>query len=58
MTGIYVLVALAGTGAQPWESFAGQERGLAVILRNITGAIWPSPCSPAPWSRSSASRWW
>ena len=42
VTGIYVLVALAGAGAQPWESFAGQDAGLAVILRNITGASWPS----------------
>lgn len=42
VTGIYVLVALAGTGAQPWGSFAGQDAGLAVILRNITGATWPS----------------
>jgi APA family basic amino acid/polyamine antiporter len=42
VTGLYVLVALAGIGAQPWTAFEGQEAGLAVILRNITGANWPS----------------
>ena len=42
VTGLYVLVALAGIGAQPWTAFAGQEAGLAVILRNLTGANWGS----------------
>ena len=42
VTSLYVLVALAGIGAQPWTSFAGQEAGLAVILRNLTGANWGS----------------
>ena len=38
----YVVVAVAGVGAQPWTRFAGQDAGLAVILRNITGQAWPS----------------
>jgi APA family basic amino acid/polyamine antiporter len=42
VTALYVLVALAGVGAQPWTSFEGQEAGLAVILRNVTGANWGS----------------
>jgi APA family basic amino acid/polyamine antiporter len=42
VTTIYVLVALAGIGAQPYGQFAGQEAGLAVILRNITGSAWPA----------------
>ena len=42
VTGLYILVALAAVGAQPWTSFAGQEAGLAVILHNLTGATWPS----------------
>jgi basic amino acid/polyamine antiporter, APA family len=35
-------VAIAAVGAQPWTAFAGQEAGLAVILRNLTGAAWPA----------------
>jgi basic amino acid/polyamine antiporter, APA family len=42
VTTVYVLVALAGVGAQPYGQFAGQEAGLAVIMRNITGSGWPS----------------
>lgn len=42
VTGMYILVALAAVGAQPWTSFAGQEAGLAVILHNLTGAAWPA----------------
>lgn len=42
VTVVYVLVALAGVGAQKWTEFQGQDAGLAVILRNITGATWPS----------------
>ena len=38
----YILVAVAAVGAQPWTAFAGQEAGLAVILRNLTGAGWTS----------------
>ncbi len=34
----YVLVALAGIGAQPWQDFEGQsEAGLAQILESVTG---------------------
>jgi basic amino acid/polyamine antiporter, APA family len=42
VTGVYMLVALAAVGAQPWTAFAGQEAGLAVILRELTGATWPA----------------
>lgn len=37
VTGVYVLVAVAALGSQPWQDFAGQEAGLAVILDHITG---------------------
>ena len=42
VTAAYVVVAIAAVGAQPWTQFAGQDAGLAVILRNITGQAWPS----------------
>jgi APA family basic amino acid/polyamine antiporter len=42
VTAVYILVALAAVGAQPWTAFAGQEAGLAVILRNLTGQAWTS----------------
>ncbi|HUO11121.1 MAG TPA: amino acid permease [Caulobacteraceae bacterium] len=42
VTAAYVLVAVAAMGAQPWTAFAGQEAGLAVILRDITGSTWPA----------------
>jgi basic amino acid/polyamine antiporter, APA family len=42
VTGAYILVALAGIGAQRWTEFSGQEAGLAVILHNLTGAGWPA----------------
>jgi APA family basic amino acid/polyamine antiporter len=42
VTAVYVLVAVAAVGAQPWTRFAGQDAGLAVILRDLTGAAWPS----------------
>jgi APA family basic amino acid/polyamine antiporter len=42
VTTFYVLVALAGVGAQPYAQFAGQEAVLAVIMRNITGSGWPA----------------
>ncbi|QDH11177.1 amino acid permease [Nocardioides dongxiaopingii] len=41
---IYVLVALAGVGAQPTEQFSDpeqQDAGLSVILSNITGSSVP-----------------
>ncbi len=39
VTTVYVLVAVAALGAQPWDEFEGQEAGLALILDNITGNI-------------------
>lgn len=42
VTALYILVALAGLGAQPWSEFEGQEAGLAAILGKITGATWPA----------------
>lgn len=42
VTVIYLLVAVAGIGAQPWEEFKGQDAGLAAILSNVTGARWPA----------------
>src|ERR671916_1021947 len=42
VTTVYILVAIAAIGAQPAGQFAGQEAGLAVILRNITGSAWPA----------------
>lgn len=42
VTLVYVLVAFAGVGAQPWTKFAGQDAGLAVILDDITGMKWPA----------------
>lgn len=41
VTGIYVLVALAALGAQPWTEFDGQQAGLAQIVENVVGATWP-----------------
>ncbi|CAM2962618.1 amino acid permease [Mycobacterium intermedium] len=43
VTGVYVLVALAGLGTQPWRDFAGQQdAGLATILDNVTRGHWAS----------------
>ena len=42
VTTVYILVAIAGIGAQQYRAFEGQEAGLAVILRNITGSAWPA----------------
>jgi len=39
VTSVYVLVAVAALGTQPWRDFEGQEAGLALILDNITGNI-------------------
>jgi basic amino acid/polyamine antiporter, APA family len=39
VTAVYVLVAFAALGAQPWQEFEGQTAGLAVILDHITGNI-------------------
>lgn len=41
VTGVYVAVAVAALGAQPWQSFADQqEAGLATILDNVTHRSW------------------
>lgn len=41
VTGVYILVALAALGTQPWQSFAAQENaGLATILDNVTRGKW------------------
>lgn len=42
VTVIYLLVAVAAIGAQPWQQFDGQEAGLAAILSEVTGASWPA----------------
>ncbi|MFJ9692924.1 amino acid permease [Kitasatospora sp. NPDC101183] len=42
VTLLYILVALAGIGAQSWTQFKGQEAGLAQILQDITGQSWPA----------------
>jgi amino acid transporter len=41
VTIVYVLVALAALGTQPWQNFAHQqEAGLATILDNVTHGTW------------------
>ncbi|MGZ4583644.1 MAG: amino acid permease [Mycobacterium sp.] len=43
VTTVYILVALAALGTQPWQDFAGQEEaGLATILENVTHGRWAS----------------
>jgi basic amino acid/polyamine antiporter, APA family len=43
VTTVYVLVALAAVGTQPWQNFAGQQdAGLATILDNVTHQGWAS----------------
>ncbi|OBF49810.1 amino acid permease [Mycobacterium sp. 852002-50816_SCH5313054-b] len=43
VTTVYVLVALAALGTQPWRDFAAQqEAGLATILDNVTHGSWAS----------------
>lgn len=39
VTGVYVIVAVAALGSQPWQDFGGQQADLAVILDRITGNI-------------------
>ena len=42
---VYLFVALAAVGAQPWTDFedpAQQSAGLAVILGDVLGAEWPA----------------
>ena len=38
VTTVYVVVAVAALGAQPWRDFEGQEAGLATILDRVTSA--------------------
>jgi len=38
----YLLVAVTALGAQPAGKFEGQDAGLAVILQNVTGKVWPA----------------
>lgn len=41
VTGVYILVALAALGTQPWQAFGTQENaGLATILENVTHGTW------------------
>ncbi|SOJ56085.1 putative amino acid permease YhdG [Mycobacterium simulans] len=43
VTAVYVLVAFAALGTQPWQVFGGQEEaGLATILDNVTRGTWAS----------------
>lgn len=43
VTGVYVFVALAALGTQPWQDFGGQqEAGLATILDHVTHGSWAS----------------
>jgi basic amino acid/polyamine antiporter, APA family len=39
VTSVYLLVAVAALGSQPWQEFKYQEADLAVILDHITGNI-------------------
>ena len=38
VTVLYVLTALVGVAAQPYDQFEGQEAGLAQILQDVTGS--------------------
>ncbi|MBY0441540.1 MAG: amino acid permease [Mycobacteriaceae bacterium] len=37
VTGVYLFVAVAALGAQPWQDFKGQEAALVVIVDRVTG---------------------
>ncbi|MET0297289.1 MAG: amino acid permease [Microbacterium sp.] len=42
---VYLFVAVAALGTQPWQMFADEsqsEAGLAVILENVVGSNWPA----------------
>ena len=42
---VYLFVAVAALGTQPWQDFsdpAQQEAGLAIILQDVVGANWPA----------------
>lgn len=41
---IYLVVAVAALGTQPWQAFSNedqQEAGLAIIAQNVVGGTWP-----------------
>jgi APA family basic amino acid/polyamine antiporter len=42
VTSLYIVVALASVSAQPYTEFNDSEASMAAILRQITGARWPS----------------
>ncbi len=42
VTVCYMLVAVTALGAQAAGKFDGQDAGLAVILQNVTGKVWPA----------------
>ncbi len=42
VTVCYMLVAVTALGAQAAGKFEGQDAGLAVILQNVTGKVWPA----------------
>ncbi|MFJ5923070.1 APC family permease [Kitasatospora sp. NPDC092948] len=42
VTLLYIAVAVAAIGAQPWQKFDGQKAGLAQILQDVTGQSWPA----------------
>lgn len=41
VTVVYLVVALAALGTQPWQAFEGQTASLATIIQNLTGQTWP-----------------
>jgi len=64
VTGVYVLVAIAAIGAQKWEMFDGQGRGLRRSSTTSPDPKAETRCSPRcgdldllghPWSRCTAS---
>lgn len=42
VTVFYILVSVSALGAQPAAKFRGQEAGLSIILKNVTGHAWPA----------------
>lgn len=45
VVGVYLFVAIAAIGAQPWRDFEDPEQhsaGLAVVLGDVLGASWPA----------------
>ncbi len=57
VTGVYVLVALAALGTQPWQD-SQSRKPPAIILDNVTHGEWASIDSGRRrWSRFSPSRY-